>query len=181
MRRLVVSEYVSLDGVVEQPSWTAPYWNDEIARFKFDELFASDALLLGRVTYEGFAAAWPAMQDEQGFADRMNSLPKYVVSATLAEAAWNNSHIIREDLAAEVTRLKQGPGMDILVYGSGELVHALLQHGLVDELRCLVYPLVLGSGKPLFKPAAGPLKLELVEANSFSSGVVLLAYRPGPG
>src|SRR5205085_8006346 len=126
MRNVIATEYVTLDGVIEEPGWTTPYWNDEIAKFKFDELFASDALLLGRVTYQGFAEAWPSMTDEQGFADRMNSLPKYVASTTLEEAEWNAS-LIKGNVVEEVSKLKQQPGQNLLVYGSGELVHALMQ------------------------------------------------------
>src|SRR5436305_2996163 len=121
MRKLVVSEYVTLDGVMEAPNkWSFQFWNEEAAQFKFDELFASDALLLGRVTYQGFAAAWPSMKDEAGFGDRMNGLPKYVVSTTLEEAAWNNSTLIKENVAEAVAALKQQPGQDILVAGSAD-------------------------------------------------------------
>src|SRR5579864_6868739 len=131
MRKLVVSEFVSLDGVMEDPGgdsnfehkgWTMPYWHEEIGKFKFEELFASDALLLGRVTYQGFAAAWPSATDEQGFADRMNSLPKFVVSTTLTSVEWNNSSLIKEQVAEEIAKLKQQPGQDILIAGSAELV-----------------------------------------------------------
>src|SRR5947209_18074307 len=131
MRKVIVSEYVTLDGVMEDPGggegtkhggWSFQFWSEEAAKFKFDELFASDALLLGRVTYQGFAKAWPSMTDEQGFADRMNSLPKFVVSTTLQEVAWNNSRLIKENVVEEVSRLKQQPGKDILVGGSGQLV-----------------------------------------------------------
>jgi dihydrofolate reductase len=184
MRRVVVSEFVSLDGVMEDPGaaesndfggWTIPYWNDELAAFKAEELFASDALLLGRVTYEGFAAAWPGGTDEQGFADRMNSNRKYVVSSTLKSADWNNSTVLRGDLVEEVTRIKREAGQDILVAGSATLVQALLAHGLVDELRLQLYPVLLGKGKPLF--ADGHAKLELVSHQATGTGVVLLVYR----
>jgi dihydrofolate reductase len=176
MRKVVVTEYVTLDGVMEEPAWTGPYWNDEIAKFKFDELFASDALLLGRVTYQGFAKAWPSMTDEQGFADRMNSLPKYVASRTLEAAEWNAS-LIKDAVADEVVRLKQQPGQNLLVYGSGDLVQTLMQHDLVDEYRILVYPVVLGSGKRLFKDGS-TATLKLVDTKTFSSGVVALTYEP---
>ena len=176
MRKVIVSEYVSLDGVVEEPAWTMPYWNDEIARFKFDQLFASNALLLGRVTYQGFAKAWPSMTDQEGFADRMNSLPKYVASTTLHEAEWDAS-FIKEDIAEEVASLKQKSGQNLLVYGSGEFVHTLMQHNLIDELRLLVYPVVLGSGKRIFNEGSNAT-LKLVETKTFSSGVVLLSYQP---
>jgi dihydrofolate reductase len=168
--------YVTVDGVMEEPAWTVPYWNDEIARFKCDELFASDALLLGRVTYQGFAAAWPAMTDEEGFADRMNALPKFVASTTLQETVWNAS-LIKGDIAEEVLKLKQQPGQDILVFGSAALVHTLLQHNLVDECRLLIYPLVLGNGKRLFQDGS-KVKLTLADSKTFSSGVVALTYHP---
>jgi dihydrofolate reductase len=174
--RVVVTMFISLDGVMEDPAWTAPYWNDEIAKFKLDELFATDAHLLGRVTYEGFAAAWPSRTDEQGFADRMNSLPKYVVSTTLKKAEWNNSTIIKDNIAEEVSRLKKQPGQDILVAGSATLVQTLMAHDLVDEYRLLTYPVVLGRGKRLFKDGS-TATLKLVESKSFSSGVVLLRYQ----
>jgi dihydrofolate reductase len=177
--------FVSLDGVMEDPGgaekvehggWTIPYWDDEIGTFKFEELFASDALLLGRVTYEGFAAAWPSQSDEAGFADRMNNLPKYVASGTLRELNWNNSQLIKGDVAEEVSALKQQPGKDILVAGSGILANTLMQHGLVDEYRLLVYPVVLGSGKRMFKDGV-TTNLTLVDSKPFKTGVVLLTYR----
>lgn len=183
MRRIVVSEFVSLDGVMEDPGgaekfehggWTIPYWNDDIAAYKTAELFASDGLLLGRVTYEGFAAAWPKMKDD--FADHMNNVAKYVVSSTLETADWNNSTVIRGDLVEEITNLKQQPGKDILVAGSATLVQALMRHNLVDELRLEVYPVVLGSGKRLFAES-GRVNLELVDTQATSSGVTLLTYR----
>jgi dihydrofolate reductase len=186
MRKIIVSEFVSLDGVMEGPGpvdefklagWTMPYWSEEIGKYKFDELFASDALLLGRVTYQGFAAAWPSRTDEQGFADRMNSLPKFVVSTTLKKVGWNNSRLIKENVAEEVSKLKQQPGHDILIAGSSALVHTLMPHDLIDEYRLLVYPVVLGSGKRLFRDGSNTT-LKLVETKTFSSGVVLLCYQP---
>jgi dihydrofolate reductase len=186
MRKIFVTEFVSLDGVMEDPGgaekfvhggWTMPYWSDEIGKFKFDELLASDALLLGRVTYQGFAAAWPSRTDEAGFAQRMNSLPKYVVSTTLEKAEWSNSHLIKGNITKEVSKLKEQPGQDVLVAGSNRLVHTLMQHDLIDEYRLLVYPVVLGSGKHLFGDA-NKATLRLVETRRFSSGVVLLRYQP---
>ena len=186
MRRIVVSEYVTLDGVMEDPGggegtghggWSFQFWNDEAAKFKFDELFASDAMLLGRVTYLGFAKAWPSMKDEQGFADRMNGLPKYVVSTTLQALEWNNSHLIKGNITEEVSKLKQQPGQDILVAGSGELVAALRQHDLIDEYRLLVHPIVVGGGKRLFRDGMNKEALRLVESKCFSSGVVALTYQ----
>jgi len=169
---------MTLDGVIDEPhKWSFPYWNDDIGKFKFDELFASDAQLLGRVTYQGFADAWPSRTDEAGFADRMNSIPKYVVSTTLQSAAWNNSHLIKTNVAEEVSKLKQQPGRDILVAGSRTLIQTLMQHNLVDQYNLLVYPLVLGSGKRLFADES-TAKLKLVETKHYDSGVVFLQYQP---
>ncbi|PNY80958.1 dihydrofolate reductase family protein [Deinococcus koreensis] len=176
MGKIVISEFLSLDGVMENPVWTVPYRNDDGAAFKRTELFASDALLLGRVTYQGFAEAWPSQTDEQGFADRMNGLPKHVVSTTLQGPEWNNSVVIGKNVAEEVARLRAQPGGDILVYGSGELTRFLLEQGLVDQLNLLVYPLTLGAGKRLFGET--PVKLRLTESRTFTSGVVLLVYTP---
>jgi dihydrofolate reductase len=178
MRKVVLTEYISLDGVIEGPNWTQPYWNDEIAQFKYKELFASDTMLLGRVTYQGFATAWPSMKDEQGFADRMNNLPKVVISTTLQKAEWTNSRIVNANVFDEITRMKQETtGRDILIYGSGTLANALMQHNLIDEYSLLVYPVVLGSGGRLFREGS-KLNLKLLEIKSFSSGVVLLRYQP---
>ena len=178
MRKLIVTEFVSLDGVMENPAWTAPYWNDEIAAFKGEETTASDALLLGRVTYEGFAAAWPERDDEG--ADYFNGVRKYVVSRTLQEATWNNSEIIADNVAAKVKELKAQDGQDITVHGSGDLVKTLLENGLVDRFHLLVYPVVVGEGKRLFKEGSSA-KLKLVEAKPFSSGVTALVYEPDLG
>jgi len=178
MRKVIVSEFVSLDGVIESPDkWQFPYWNDETAQFKHSELFAIDALLLGRVTYEGFAAAWPSMTDEQGYADRMNSLPKYVISTTLDKAEWNNSTLIKANIVEEISKLKQQPGQDILIFGSGTLVQTLIQHDLIDQYNLLVYSIVLGAGKHLFQDGSNAA-LKLSEAKAFSSGVVALIYQP---
>ena len=178
MRKVIVTEFLTLDGVMEAPNeWSFPYWSDEAAQFKYDELFASDALLLGRVTYDGFAAAWPSMADEQGFADRMNGIAKYVVSTTLETAEWNNSTIISANVADEIARLKAMPGQDILVGGSAQLIQTLIVHDLVDAYRLLVYPLVRGSGKRLFADGTAA-SLELIEAKPFSKGVVALIYEP---
>ena len=181
MRKVIASEYVSLDGVMEAPEqWTFQFWNDEHAKYAHDQLFASDALLLGRETYQGFAAAWPYMEDIEGdFAVRMNTLPKFVVSTTLEEPLeWNNSSLIKESVAAEVSKLKRQPGQDILTYGSGELVNTLGQHGLIDEYRIWVHPVVVGSGKRLFKDGSDTAVLGLVDSTTFSSGVVVLSYQP---
>jgi dihydrofolate reductase len=184
MRKVVASFFISLDGVVEGPGpgddfelagWTMPYWDDEIAKFVQAGMNASDALLLGRVTYQGFAAAFAS--GTEGDAETMNSFPKYVVSTTLEAAEWNNSTLIKGNVVEEVAKLKQQPGRDIAISGSGELVHTLLQHDLIDELNLLVYPVVLGRGKRLFKDGS-MLTLKLVQAKASSSGVVLLTYQP---
>jgi len=139
---------------------------------------AADALLLGRVTYQHFAAAWPAMTDEGGFADRMNSLPKHVASTTLKGPLEWNATLIGSDLAEEVARLKGSGDGEILVFGSRDLVHTLLRHELIDELRLLVFPVVLGSGERLFREGAASTTLRLIEAKTFGSGVVALSYAP---
>ncbi len=176
MRNVVVTEFMSLDGVMEEPGWTFKYWNDEIAKFKGEESSASDALLLGRVTYQGFAVAWPESKDEG--ADYFNSVRKYVVSKTLEEPLeWNNSTLIQDNIVEEITNLKQQDGKDITVHGSATLVQTLMQHDLVDRYRLLVYPVVVGKGKRLFKEGI-PATLKLLESQSFSSGVVALVYEP---
>ena len=186
MRRVIASMFVSLDGVMEDPGgaekfkhggWTMAYWGDDIGKFKFDELFASDTLLLGRLTYQGFAAAWPSRKDDAGFAEKMNKLPKVVVSTTLKEVEWQNSRLIKGNIAGEVSKLKQQPGEDILIAGSSTLVRTLMQDDLIDEYRLLVYPVILGSGKRLFQDGT-KTALNLMETKTFSSGVVLLRYQP---
>jgi len=175
-RRLAATLFVSLDGVVESPEkWSFAYWNDEIGKFKLDETMASDALLLGRVTYEGFAAAWPSRKDDEGFADRFNSMPKYVASRTLKTLAWNNSHVLKGDVAAAVAKLKQEAGNDIVIHGSPTLIRSLMPHDLIDEYRLLVYPVVLGRGKRLFDETSHA-NLKLVESKTFSTGVVKQVY-----
>lgn len=175
MRKLVVTEFLSLDGVMENPAWTFPFWNDEIAAFKGEESNASDALLLGRVTYEGFAAAWPNSKDEG--ADYFNNVRKYVVSTTLDRADWNNSTVIRGDVVEEIRKLKQQDGKDITVHGSGNLVQTLMQHDLVNCYRLLVYPVVLGKGQRLFAEGSAAA-LRLVSARPVSRGVLALVYEP---
>jgi dihydrofolate reductase len=190
MSRVVVSEFVSLDGIMEDPGgaegfehggWTFQYdRGPEGNKFKLDELSAADALLLGRVTYQGFAKAWPSITDEEGFADKMNSMRKYVVSTSMKddEATWNNTTVIRSDVAAEVNRLKAQPGGDLLVAGSARLCHTLLEHGLVDEYRLMLFPIVLGSGKRLFADPGATAKLVLTDARQAGSGIMLLTYQP---
>lgn len=175
MSKLTVVTCLTLDGVMENPAWTAPYFNEEVAQHQRELLFAADALLLGRVTYEGFAAAWPSMQDEDGFADRMNRLPKFVASTTLPSAEWNAT-VLAGNVAEAVAGLKQ-PGQHLLLYGSAELVRSLLPHGLIDEFHLLVHPLVLGRGKKLFA-AEHEAGFRLVESSVTSTSVLLLTYRP---
>jgi dihydrofolate reductase len=178
MRKLIVTEFLSLDGVMENPMWTFPYWNDEIAAFKGEETADNQPLLLGRVTYEGFAAAWPQRKDEASGGVYFNGTRKYVVSTTLNEPlAWNNSVLIKGDLLEEITKLKQEDGPDLVVHGSGKLIQTLIQHDLVDRYRLLIYPLVLGKGQRLFAEGT-TAKLNLVTAKSFSSGVTALIYEP---
>jgi len=182
VRRVIVSEFVSVDGVIEDPSWTFQFSSEEQEQFKFDELSASDALLLGRVTYEGFAAAWPQMTEQTGeYGAMMNGYPKYVVSTTLEQAEWNNSTIIKENVSEEISRLKQQSGKDILVFGSGDLLNTLLEHDLVDEYRLMIFPVVVGSGKRLFGEGVDTTALKLLDTRTFGSGVVLLTYQPAPG
>jgi len=185
-RKLVVSQYVSLDGVTEDPvgmegsglgDWTGPFERGpEGDAFKMKELSDADAVLLGRATYDAFAAVWPTVKDEAGFADRINAMPKYVPSRTLAQAAWTNTTLWRGDVAGEVRKLKAEGDGDILVYGGAALIHFLIQHGLVDEIRLMVYPIVLGRGKKLF-PDGVKLGLALEEGRQFGSGIMLLRYR----
>jgi dihydrofolate reductase len=175
MRNLIVTEFVSLDGVVENPMWTFKYWNDEIARFKAEETSAGEEMLLGRVTYEGFSQAWPNSKDDG--APYFNGTRKYVVSSTLDKAEWNNSHIIRADAMDEIRRLKQEDGPEIVVHGSVTLAQALIQNDLVDTIRMLVYPVVLGEGKRMFQDGT-TARLKLVETRQFGTGVAALIYAP---
>jgi len=174
MCKLVAVEYLTLDGVMENPAWTAPYFNDELGEFQAELMDSCDALLLGRHTYEAFAGAWPNLPDAPGAA-RMNSLPKYVASRTLQTAAWN-AQIIEGDVAAAVARLKQEPGQNLLIYGSGQLVEYLRQHALIDTYRLMVFPVVLGSGKRLF--AEAPTNFRLKSSHTTSTGVLVLTYQP---
>jgi dihydrofolate reductase len=185
--RIVVTEFVSLDGVMEAPGGGENYkhagWTFEIDRgeegdkFKFDELMEADAQLLGRVTYDGFAAAWPTFTDEVGFADRMNAMPKYVVSSTLQSADWNNSTILSGNVVEEVKKLKDDVDGVILVAGSAQLVQTLVEHDLVDELRLMVFPVVLGSGKRLFGETTDKKSLELADSKIVGDGIAILTYR----
>ena len=186
MGRIVVTEFVSLDGVIEAPGGGEGFkhggWSFEISRgdegdqFKLDETLSSKALLLGRVTYEGFAAAWPSRDGE--FADKFNTMPKYVVSSTLDEPDWNNSTVLKGDVAEEVAKLRQEQDGDIVVHGSARLVQTLVENDLVDELRLMVFPVVLGSGKRLFGETTDKKPLRLVDSKMVGDGVAILVYQP---
>lgn len=179
MRKVAITEFISLDGVIEAPhEWHFPFFGDDASQYKLDEVFATDALLLGRVTYEGFAAAWPSMTDEQGFADRFNGMPKYVVSTTLQNPEWNNSHVIRGNLAEELGKLKQEPGQDIVIHGSGKLANSLMAEGLIDEYGLMVHPVVVGKGQRLFADGTSVPALDLVDSRPLGNGVILLTYVP---
>jgi dihydrofolate reductase len=187
MGKLVVTEFVSLDGVMEDPGGAEGYehggWTFKFDRgaegdkFKLEELTAADAQLLGRRTYEGFAKAWPTIEDEAGFADKMNSMPKFVVSKTLKSGDWANSTVLSGDLADDVERLKQQFSGDILVAGSAQLVQGLLGHDLVDELHLMVFPVALGTGKRLFEDGADLRTFELVETTQMGAVAVLTLRR----
>ncbi|MDG4791189.1 dihydrofolate reductase family protein [Micromonospora sp. WMMD1102] len=184
-RKVIASTFVSLDGVIGNPHlWSLPYMDSEGQRYALDQLFASDALLLGRPTYDGFAQAWPNMPpDGTGFADRMNTIAKYVVSTTLEKAEWQNTTIINGNVAEEVAALKRQPGQDILMYGFGRLARTLLEHGLLDEVRFWLTPVLVGSGRGeqdgdlLFRETAS-MSLEFAGQRVLDSGVVMLSYRP---
>ena len=186
MGRIVVTEFVSLDGVVEDPGGAEDFkyggWSFEVSRgdegdkFKLDEALTSEALLLGRVTYEGFAKAWPSREGE--FADKFNTMPKYVVSSTLEEPEWNNSTVLKGDVAEEVAKVKEQHDGDVVVHGSMQLVQALLENDLVDELRLMVFPVVLGAGKRLFGETSDKKPLQLVDSKVVGDGVLILIFQP---
>ena len=183
MRKLIVTEFVSLDGVMEAPGgepgyphsgWVFDFMGPEQQRFKLEETLEAEALLLGRVTYEGFASAWPEREGE--FAEKMNSMPKHVVTSTLEELAWSNSTPLQGELVGAVTALKEGDGGPILVAGSGSLVHALIESDLVDELRLMVFPVILGSGIRIFPESAEKKTWDLANTQAFPSGVQVHTY-----
>jgi dihydrofolate reductase len=188
MGRIVVTEFISLDGVVEAPGGGEDYprggWafdfdrGEEGNKFKLDELFEAEAQLLGRVTYEGFAAAWPEREDEAGFAKKMNEMPKYVVSATIERPEWQNTTVLSGDPVAAVAQLRDEVDGVILIAGSVTLVQALLENDLVDELRLMVFPLLLGAGKRLFPEGEAKKPLRLTEAKTVGDGVSILRYEP---
>ena len=186
MGRIVVTEFVSLDGVMEDPGGAEDFkyggWSFEFARgdegdqFKLDEALEAEALLLGRVTYEGFAEAWPSRSGE--FADKFNSMPKYVVSSTLEDPEWTNSTVLDGDIGEAASKVRQEQEGDIVVHGSAQLAQALLEHDLVDELRLMVFPVVLGSGKRLFAETSAKKPLRLVDSRAVGDGVAILIYQP---
>jgi dihydrofolate reductase len=186
--RIVVTEFVSLDGVMEDPGGAEDFryggWSFEFDRgedgnkFKLDETLATEALLLGRLTYEGFAAAWPSREGE--FADKFNEMPKYVVSSTLKDPDWNNSTVLDGDVADEAAKLRDASDGDVVVHGSAQLVQALLEHDLVDELRLMMFPVVLGAGKRLFGETSDKKPLRLTESKTVGDGVTILVYGRAP-
>jgi dihydrofolate reductase len=184
MRRIVAAEYLSLDGVGEDPGrlggfqrrgWMIPYYEEQLAEYMSEQLSTSDALLLGRTTYEGFVSVWPARSGDP-IADRMNSLPKFVASTTLREPLDWNATLLHGDVPDEVEKLKQLPGQDILIYGSGSLVHALMHHDLVDVYQLMLIPVLLGSGRRFFEGRPDVTTLRLGEVKTTAEGVVLLSY-----
>ncbi|GAC1514315.1 MAG: dihydrofolate reductase family protein [Gemmatimonadaceae bacterium] len=185
MRKLIVSTFLTLDGVMEAPGgepghphsgWVIKLMGDDQLQYKLDETLEAESLLIGRVTYESFAGAWPKRSGE--FADKMNAMPKHVVSTTLRDPAWNNSRVMTGEVAGEVARLKQQKGGPILVPGSRTLVHTLIAHALVDEYRLMVFPVVLGSGRRLFPDTPHKTVLRLTDSRTFSSGTVVHSYCP---
>jgi dihydrofolate reductase len=187
MRKIIVTEFITLDGVIEAPGgnetphphggWQSKYSSPEGGKYKIDELSSVDTLLLGKTTYEGFAAFWPGQTGGGGFADPINRMPKYVVSRSLQKVEWNNSHILR-DVAKDVASLKNSDGGDILVYGSATLVKALLHHDLIDELRLMVFPLSIGGGLRLFDDSRELKKFGLKHSRAIDNGVLILEYQP---
>jgi dihydrofolate reductase len=178
MRKVIVSTYVTLDGRVDEVrDWALPYDGDESAKYHTDLLRNSDGLLLGRKTYELFAAIWPSRSGEHPVADRINSMAKYVASTTLKHLAWQNSHLIEGDVPEGVAKLKQQPGQDLIMYGCHDLMHSLLEHDLIDEYRLLVHPVVLGKGRSFLKDGVKRMALDLVDTTVIPPGVAILTYR----
>lgn len=179
MRKLIVTMYLSVDGVMEAPQeWHDPGFSKDVEDYKVTELLKnSGPLLLGERTYREFFEAWPQIKDDLGYADRINSIKKYVVSNNLKEAPWSNSEIISGDVYKAIKKLKQEDGKDIFIHGSAALVNSLIPHGLIDEFRLMIFPVVVGKGKRLFTEGTN-VELELIGTKMFSSGVVLLSYKP---
>jgi dihydrofolate reductase len=177
--RLVATEYISLDGVFEEPGhWSGPWFKEEAGQFKWAELQAADAQLLGRKTYEGFAAAWPKMEGTGEFGEKMNTMPKYVVTSTLDKLEWPGSKPIKGDVPAEVRKLKAMPGRDMLLAGSGQLFNAMMEENLIDLYRFMVHPVLLGKGKRLFAHGFDQTNLELTDVKRFATGIVVLELVP---
>jgi dihydrofolate reductase len=186
LRRIVAAEYLSLDGIVEDPGptgefkhrgWTVPYWNDELAEYQSELLFGSEALLLGRVTYEEFVASWP-LRSGDPFTDKINAMPKFVASTTLEEPLRWNATLLQGDVIAAVRELKEQPGQGLLIYGSGAFVDTLTQNGLIDVYRLMIYPVALGSGERFFRDGGEMSTLKLTDATTTTTGVVILTYEP---
>ncbi|HKX73016.1 MAG TPA: dihydrofolate reductase family protein [Candidatus Saccharimonadales bacterium] len=188
MRKIIVSEFITLDGVMQDPGgskeiprggWNLPFMNEEAGQYKVDELLAADALLLGRVTYQAFAEFWPTA-NMGAFSDQINSMKKYVVSSTLTDEdlIWNNTTQIKHDVVAGLKKLKQSAGGPILVNGSAQLVQTLIQNDLVDEYRLQLHPIILGEGKRLFNEGLDQKTLGLVETRALNNGLLLLTYKP---
>jgi dihydrofolate reductase len=184
MSKVVAAEFLSLDGVMESPDkWHFPYFNEEMGQAVGEGFANADAMLMGRVNYEEWAAFWPVQDPQENpMANQMNAMKKYVVSTTLEEPlGWQNSTLISEDVDEEIAKLKQREGGDIVISGSGALVRSLLRYGLLDELKLMIHPLLVGSGKRLFEEEEEQTKLELVDSKTFSTGVLYLTYRPAQG
>ena len=177
--RLVATEYVSLDGVFEEPGhWSRPFFDEQAGQFKWDELQAADAQLLGRKTYEGFAKAWPTMEGTGEFGVKMNTMPKYVVSSTLKNPTWSGTTVLSGDFMQAIRELREQPGKDLLLAGSGQLFNSLMRENLIDVYRLMVHPIVLGPGPRLFANGEGRLALDLVDVKRFGKGIVVLELVP---
>ncbi|MBA9003943.1 dihydrofolate reductase family protein [Thermomonospora cellulosilytica] len=184
MRKIINSTYVSLDGVISNPQiWTGPYFQEEAAGFANEQLFSCDALIMGRRTYEGFAEAWPQMEEATGdFGVRMNTMPKYAVSTTLKNPEWKNTTVISENVPEEIARLKEQPGQDILQYGFGPVTRLMIEHGLLDELRLWIHPVLAGENEPegLLLAEGFKASFELADTRILKTGVIIATYTPAP-
>lgn len=176
MGTIFAVEYLTLDGVMDEPGWSMPYFNDELFKFQYDNLFGCDALLLGRITYQGFAEVWPARTDEVGFSARMNDIPKYVASTTLTQTSWNAT-LLQGDVPAAVAKLKE-TDQKLMLNGSAQLLESLRRHDLIDEYRLMIHPVVLGRGKKLFADGNAESALTLVDIMTTNTGVAVFTYRP---
>lgn len=184
MSKLIVSEFVSLNGVIEAPggeeghphtNWVLDYHDSELVQYKLDEVLGADSLLIGRVTYESFAGAWPSREGEM--ADKLNDMPKYIVSSTLEDPEWSNSTVLEGDVRGAVSKLRQESDGEILVHGSARLVHSLIENDLVDEYRLMVFPVVIADGKRMFPDSPRKHRLKLVDTRRFGSGVIVHTYQ----